>query len=172
MARKRKTAKERLRKEIERVRVYRQLRDLVQWPDRDWTDQRVRGAYANAVLTLDAEPVRSPLRKTFQIFELDPIDPFNWRLLLTGLAAIFFARAPTRPRGARPKWDEPRRMLFKTDVARALKRLNDSAKKQGFPPPTHDDVAAYLKHKLPDRYPLPAATIRKYIVSGPPKGRG
>jgi hypothetical protein len=173
MARKRKTAKERLRQEIKRVRspTQYQLLNLLARTDPDWSDKRVRGAYANVALTLDGEPAHSSLRTAFQEFGLDPVDPFNWRRLLTGLAAIFFAPVPTRPRGARPKWDEPRRMVFKTDVARARKQLKESAKKLGERPPTDDDVAAYLHVKWPDRYPWDAATIRKYIVSGPPKGR-
>jgi hypothetical protein len=171
MAPKRKTAAARLREQVERVRNYRQLHNLIRRADPDWTDDGVRGAYACAVLTLEGEPGHSPLRKAFQKFELDPIDPFNWRLLLARLAAIFFAPVPTRPRGARPKWDEPRRMLLKTDAARARKRLKESAKGLGYPPPTDDDVAAYLRRMWPDRYPMDEASIRKYIVSGPPKGR-
>jgi hypothetical protein len=121
---------------------------------------------------LDSESSRSPLRQAFQKFELDPANPFNWRLLLARLAGIFFARAPTRPRGARPKWDEPRRMWFETDVARARKRLKEIAKRLGYPPPTDDDVAAYIRHTLPDRYgSITEQSLRKYIVSGPPKGK-
>ena len=118
------------------------------------------------------EPARSPLRQALQKFELDPADPFNWRLLLARLATTFFAPAPVRPRGARPKWDEPRRMLFETDVARARKRLKIVAKRDGLPPPADEDVAAYLHHFFRDRYgSIGEASIRKYIVSGPPKGR-
>jgi hypothetical protein len=174
MARKRKTAAKRLRQEIERVRtsrpVSRQWRKVARLPDPDWTDKRIRGTYANAVLTLDAEPAHSPLRKAFQNFDLDPADPFNWRLLLTGLAEIFFAPAlPRGPRGARPKWDEPRRLLFKTHVAMARKQLLN---RHGQLPPTDEDVADYLHLTWPDQYGFIAiGTIRKYIVSEPPKGR-
>ena len=117
MARKRKTAKERLRQEIERARNLRQLRHLIAGINPDFTDETVRAAYAHAVLSLDSEPVRSPLRKAFQEFGLNPIDPLDWRRLLASLSAIVFDRTASRPRGARPKWDEPRRMLFDTDVA-------------------------------------------------------
>jgi hypothetical protein len=172
MARKRQTAAERLRREIERVRDPHQLRNLIRRTDPDWTDDRVRSAYANAALALEGEPVRSPLRKAFREFGLDANDPFSWRLLLTRLATVFFAPAPSRPRGARPQWDEHRRLLFKTDVARARKRLKQDAKKRGLPPPADDDVAAYLRHFLRQRYgSITDASIRKYIVSGPPKGR-
>jgi hypothetical protein len=172
MARKRKTPAARLRLEIERVRNSNRLRIPIRQADPpDWTDNRVREAHANAVLSLFDIPADAPVRKAFQAFGLDPIDPFNWRLLLMGLAAIFFARA-ARPRGARPKWNEHRRMLFETDVARARKRVKEIFKRHGAPPPGDDDVAAYLKHKLPDRYgSITDASIRKYIVSGPPKGK-
>jgi hypothetical protein len=170
MVQKRKTAAARLRQEIERVRFSSQFRKLIRGPDLDWSDARVRGDYANAVLTLDGEPGHSPLRKAFQKFDLDPIDPHNWRLLLRGMATIFFDRAGPRPRGARPKWDEPRRMLLETDVVRARKRLKQLANKYGEPSVSDDDVAAYLRFMWPDRYPMDTATIRKYIVSGPPKG--
>jgi len=171
MAQKRKTPAQRLRQEIEHVRISRQVRNLIRKPDLDWTDERVRADYASAVLTLDTEPDHSPLRKVFQKFDLDPVDPYNWRLLLKSMGAIFFDRPAPRPRGARPKWDEPRRMLLETDVARARKRLKELANKSGAPSQTDDDVAAYLRFMWPDRYPMDAATIRKYIASGPPKGR-
>lgn len=168
MARKRKTAAERLRQEIERVRDPHQLHNLIQRTEPDWTDKRVRGAYADAVLTLDGEPNRSPLRKAFQKFDLDPADPFNWRRLLASLSAIFFDRAPARPRGAQPKWDEPRRLLLETHVAMARKRLA----KIGIRYPSQELLADFLKDRFRPHYlDLSAATIRKYIVSGPPKGR-
>jgi hypothetical protein len=50
--------------------------------------------------------------------------------------------------------------------------LTQIAKRHGYPPPTDDDVAADLRHKMPDRYgSITDASLRKYIVSGPPKGR-
>ena len=172
MARKRKTPAERLRQEIERVRDPHHLRNLIRQPKPDWTDERTRAPYANAILTLDGEPGHSPLRKAFQQFDLDSADPFNWRRLLESLAAIFFAPAPTGPRGARPKWDEHRRLLLKTHVAMARKKLKRLANRHGDPQPTDDLVADYLRYKWPDHYAsISAASIRKYIVSGPPTGR-
>jgi hypothetical protein len=172
MSQKRKTAAVRLRREIERALITRQLHELVRQPKPDFHDKQVRAAYANVALTIDAEPAHSPIRKAFQKFGLDPLDPLDWRLLLSGLAASFFDRTAPRPRGARPKWDEPRRMTFQTDVAMARTRLKASAKRLGLPPPTDDDVAAYLHDILPSQYgSMSAASLRKYIASGPPKGR-
>jgi hypothetical protein len=172
MARKRKTAAERLRQEIKRVRDPHHLRNLIRRTKPDWTDEPTRGAYANAVLTLDGEPSHSPLRNAFQQFDLDPADPFNWRRLLASLAAIVFVPAPVRLRGARPKWDEHRRLLFQTHVATARKKLRQLANRSGGPQPTSDLIADYLRYKWPDHYAsISAASIRKYVVSGPPKGR-
>jgi hypothetical protein len=112
---------------------------------------------------LDGEPSHSPLRNAFQKFELDPIDPFNWRLLLARFASIFLSPAQMRPRGARPKWNEPERKLFQARIAEARQAL----RQDGMRPTTKrvaDELRCYYPH-------LDAASIRKYIASGPPKGR-
>jgi hypothetical protein len=171
MARKRKTAAERLRQEIAHASGPR-LSDLVVKPNIGLSDERTREIRASAALSLEGEPSHSPLRRAFRTFRLDSNDPFNWRLLLSRLATIAFGNSLPRPRGARPKWDEHRRLLFKTDVARVRKQLTQIAKRRGLRPPTDDDVAAYLKYKMPDRYgSITEPSIRKYIVSGAPKGR-
>jgi hypothetical protein len=125
------------------------------------------------VLTLSDKASDASLRKAFKEFGLNPINPFDWRNLLNHLAEIQFPiTAPRGPRGARPKWDEHRRLLFKTDVAQARKRLNDAAKRTGLPKPTDDDIAAFVREIFPARYgSVTVASLRKYIASGPPKGR-
>jgi len=172
MGRKRKTAAERLRQEIERAKVRRPLNEFLIGPKPDWRDPQVRAAHANAALSLKREPARSPIREAFRKFQLDPLNPLDWNSLLAALAACFFECSPPRPRGAGPKWDERRRMLFETHKAMARKTLKASASKQGLPPPTDELVADYLRWKWPDHYgAIAPASIRKYLVSGPPKGR-
>jgi hypothetical protein len=173
MSRKRQTSKERLRLQIERARSPHVRTLLQNYREPDWNNQRFREITANMALTLSDKTGDRSLRKAFKEFGLDPINPLDWRSLLDHLAQIQFPTpAPRGPRGARPKWDEHSRLLFVTDVARTRKRLNDAAKQTGLPKPTDDDVAAFIREIFPGRYASrDVASLRKYIVSGPPKGR-
>jgi hypothetical protein len=160
VARKRRTAKERLRQEIERARGGNLLQYFYTH------DEQIRRAFALSDSAIDA-----PVRKAFNAFGLDPIQPGNWRKLLDHLARIHFST--DAPRGAPPKWDERRRKVFEFDVARARKHVRAIWRKHGSAPPTDEDFASYLIHYFPDRYEsIQPGTLRKYIASGPPKGRG
>lgn len=171
MVRKRKTAKGRLREEIERAGRRPDLRRVLRdYREPDWSDERVRQRGANAALTLSDSPGEAALRTAFKRFGLDPIDPWNWRDLLIHLARILFS--PTGPRGAGPKWDEHRRLQFEFDVVWARNQVTQIFGRRGEPPPTDDDIASYLIFKRPQRYgAVQQGTLRKYISSGPPKGR-
>ena len=167
MAPKRKTAKERLRQEIKRVRSPTQylLLNLLARTDPDWSDKRVRGAYANVALTLDGEPAHSSLRKAFKAFELNSRDPWNWRYLIDHLARVLF---PASPRGAPTKWDEPRRRLLNLHVDGARARLK---RKHGHPSPTDSLIVEYLQREWPEFYgKIAAKSLRRYIVSARRKG--
>jgi hypothetical protein len=173
MSRKRLTAKERLRQQIEHARLPHLRTLLRDYQEPDWSNRRFREVAANMALNLSEKESDASLRKAFKEFGLNPINPLDWRSLLNHLAQIQFPTAPRSPRGARPKWDEHRRLLFKTDVARARKRLNDAAKQTGLQKPSDDDIAAFVREIFPARYgSVSVASLRKYIASGPPKGRG
>lgn len=130
MASKRKTAKGRLRQAMELARGP-QLRDLLIKPKTDFSDERAREICANFVLTVSDDASDKPLRLAFEAFRLDPKDPLHWRILLKNLAGIIFAPPRANPRGAPPKWDERRRLLFRTHVAMARKRLKLVASRGG-----------------------------------------
>jgi hypothetical protein len=167
VARKRKSLKERAREAFDRARPGDDLRTFLETP-RDWTDESVRAICANVALTLFPENVA--LRAAFKKTGLNHKNPLHWRWLLNTLVEVHFPSA--KPRGARPKWDEARRTLFETDVARARKRLKNAAKRLGLPPPADDDVAAFLLHICHDRWgSISETSLRKYIVSGPQRGR-
>jgi hypothetical protein len=167
VARKRKSLKERAREAFDRARPGDDLRTLLEIP-RDWTDERVRAICADEALTLRSGD--AVLRAAFKKTGLDPRNPLHWRRLLVSFAEVHFPKSA--PRGARPQWNEPRRMLFEIDVARARKRLKNAAKRQGLPPPTDGDVAAFLLHIYHDRWgSISETSLRKYIVSGPPSGK-
>jgi hypothetical protein len=121
MARKRETPKARLRQEFERARGPH-LRDLL--PKTDYSDKRAREIGANIALTLTSHAVDAPLRTAFKEFGLDPLDPWNWRILLDHLVKVTLpAGSQHAPRGARPKWDEDRRSLWDSHVAWARKQV-------------------------------------------------
>jgi hypothetical protein len=167
MARKRKTPAARLRRAIESARGP-QLRDLL--PKTDYSDKRAREIAANIALTLTSHAFDASLQTAFKKFGLDPLDPWNWRLLLDHLVKVAFPDSASR--GARPKWDEHRRRLWEFHVAWARKRVKEIYSSRGKPPPTDEDIASYLSFRLPDFYgTIQLGTLRKYISSGPPKGR-
>jgi hypothetical protein len=161
MSNPRKTRTKRLREAVERVRGSHAIRKLVRQPTTDWSDVRTREVRANAALILTDLPVDVPIRKAFQQFDLDPADPFSWRLLLMHLSAIFFEHEATRPRGAPPKWNEPERKLFEARVAEARRAL----KRDGLRP-TNKRVAERVQSAYPS---LDIASVMKYIASGLPK---
>jgi hypothetical protein len=177
VAQKRKTLKARLQQEIERARnPPHDLSDvLTKTTPIDYSDKRTREIGANIALTLSNRAIDAPLRMAFEEFGLDPLDPVDWRILLQSLSGIHFSPPTPRnaaPRGARPKWDEHRRRLFEFHVARARKETKRILNEHGEPGPTHSDIALYLNmawHGLYGNISRP--TLRKYIVSGPPRGR-
>jgi hypothetical protein len=63
-------------------------------------------ARARAALTLDDAEIDVALRKAFEELRLNPNDPFDWRMLATLLATLFFARPA--PSGRPTQWDGER----------------------------------------------------------------
>ena len=153
---------------MERIGKRNPLLDLAPFPPTpklDLSDKRTREIVANVALTLTEKRNDASLRKAFEKFGLDPQDPLNWRCLLQDLAEVHFDQPARRPRGAPPKWNENLRMLFHQHVATA--RI--SAQKHGHSRPTGERLAAYLQWKWPNYYGhIDAASIRRYIASGPP----
>jgi hypothetical protein len=160
----RKTAKERLRLQLERAREPHLLKLL---PKSDFGDPQVREKIANLALRLTDHPRDAALKTAFEKFELDPDDPFHWADLLRVLVEIVFEVPVRKRRGAKPKWDEHRRSLFQTHVAMARRNVAALFRRHGHPPPTDEDIADYLRWKWPEYYrAIWPATLRRYIVSG------
>jgi hypothetical protein len=168
VSKKRKTLKERTREALGRAKRGR-LRDLLTKTSyADEIGSRVREIVASKALALTDDPKDAALRRAFKEFRLDPIDPFDWRELLNIFADLHFEEPPPRERGARPKWDEHRRLLFQTHLAGARR----NARRRGYPALSHDDLADYLRYVWPEFYrTISQVSLRKYIVAGPPAGR-
>jgi hypothetical protein len=106
-----------------------QLRDLL--PKPNYNDAWDRRIAADLVLTLSDRPIDASLRIAFEIFRLDPKDPYHWRDLLRILSGILFEppavkssdKSPANSRGAPRKWDEPRRRQFDYAVVWARERV-------------------------------------------------
>jgi hypothetical protein len=172
VAKKRKTLKARLQQEIERARDPHKLSNLLAKTPIDFSDKRTREIAANLVLILSNRAIDAPLRMAFEEFGLDPLDPVDWRTLLDHLARIHFPTgSPPAPRGPRPKWDEHSRRSFESHVAYARKETKRILNEQGEPEPTHSDIALYLNMFSRLFGNISRPTVRKYIASGPPRGR-
>jgi hypothetical protein len=73
-------------------------------PRPDYTDERVRAAAAHWALMLnDTWPDSPYVKKAFELFGLDPLDPFHWRELLGQFARAHFKKVGGA--GAPKKWD-------------------------------------------------------------------
>src|SRR5712691_7213630 len=81
---------------------------LVEEPpfESNWNDPETRSVGADAALTLIDTEHDDPIRLAFKEYDLDPLNPFEWRLLLWFLADNAYGghRAPD----TREKWDEIR----------------------------------------------------------------
>jgi hypothetical protein len=50
------------------------------------------------------DPVDDSMRRTFELFKLDPSDPWSWRLLVQCLSMIYFWKPPRKKSGSPKKW--------------------------------------------------------------------
>ena len=82
-------------------------------PEPDYTDERLRAYAANLVLKLDDRPDAAYIKRAFDGFGLDPLNPFHWRVLVGMFArAHFQVRKSGSRKGVPRKWDrEPLYML-------------------------------------------------------------
>jgi hypothetical protein len=88
-------------------------RDLVtnfgQKPKPDYTNELRRAFAADAALTLDNRSYDYPyIKKAFEKFDLDPMNPFNWRDLLGYFARAHFQPGTSGRRKGTKKWNEIR----------------------------------------------------------------
>jgi hypothetical protein len=50
------------------------------------------------------DPVADSMQRTFEMFKLDPSDPWSWRLLVGCLSMIYFWKPPRKKSGSPKKW--------------------------------------------------------------------
>ena len=113
-------------------------------PKPDYTNQFARAFAADLALTLDSPWPDDPyIKKAFEKFDLDPLNPFNWRELLG-----YFARAHFRPgtsgrRKGTKKWDDTRliRLAYHYWVI-----------KQETPKLTQAEICKAIRKRFPQHY--------------------
>jgi len=113
MASRRYSASERLKKSIEAARnplpPERSLialgRDFGQVRI-DWNDPAQRALRAHEALLLNLGELDEPIRKAFDAFGYDPLNPFHWRKLIWHFASAHFPPPPKK--GPPTKWDDVR----------------------------------------------------------------
>jgi hypothetical protein len=167
MASRRDSASERLKKSIEAARnplpsersliaLGREFGMIPEAPQVriDWNDPAQRAAGAHQALLLNLGEVDEPLRKAFDAFGYDPLNPFHWRTLIWCFANAHF---PTpRKGGASKKWDD----------VRWCKLLSDFGEVKASSPPEASDseVCINIKKKFANRYPTEdPGTLRRNL---------
>jgi hypothetical protein len=165
LGRKRDSASKRLSQTIERHRKPRrnyvkELTDHLGLPSEplpDWSDIVQRAAAANFALPLRKDPTDVAIKRSFEVFGLDPDNPHNWRTLLNHFAEAHFGRRnPGRPR----QLNDFHQIKLLKDIA----LLKDQANTE--PRPMSDlALSKLLRAKYPTTYGhIQPATIRKRIV--------
>jgi hypothetical protein len=130
----RNTAHERLEKlarEARDPKGRKMIEDLVtnfgQKPKPDYTNQFARAFAADLALTLDSPWPDDPyIKKAFEKFDLDPLNPFNWRELLGYFARDHFRPGTGGRRKGTKKWDNNR--LF--GLSRSVRREGRSPERR------------------------------------------
>jgi len=116
---------------------------------RDWSDEAVWVTAARDALDLDSpvdERWDKPLREAFKNFELDPRDPFSWRLLLG-----FYAQSHVS-RGRPAEWDSESLCKLLRHISQARKKRPSAKASEIFRAlirqnaPYHGKTESYLKH--------------------------
>jgi hypothetical protein len=167
MASRRDSASERLKKSIEAARnpfpLERSLialgREFGMIPEApqvriDWNDPAQRALGAHEALLLNLGELDEPIRKAFDAFGYDPLNPFHWRKLIWHFANAHFPPPPKK--GPATKWDDVRwcRLLSDFGAVKASSRPNAS----------DNEVCINVKKRFPQRYAtVKAATLRKNL---------
>jgi hypothetical protein len=77
-----------------------------------WRDSKIWAEAARAAL--NAENLDKPIRLAFKAFELDPLSPYDWRLLLHTLASVHFD-VPKGKAGKPKAWSDSGRCQLLAD---------------------------------------------------------
>jgi hypothetical protein len=125
-------------------------------PKPDYTNQFARAFAADLALTLDSRWPDDPyIKKAFEKFDLDPLNPFNWRELLG-----YFARAHFRPgtggrRKGTKKWNNNR--LFGL-------AYHYSVIKQETPKLMQAEICKAIRKRFPQHYKESPQILRRNLA--------
>src|SRR5262249_28919101 len=91
----------------------------------DWNDPAQRALGAHEALLLNPGELEEPIRKAFDAFGYDPLNPFHWRKLIWHFANAHFP-PPPKKRGPPTKWNDVRwcKLLSDFGEMKALSRAN------------------------------------------------
>jgi hypothetical protein len=120
----------------------------------DWNDPAQHARGAHEALRPDLDEFEEPIRKAFDAFGYDPLDPFHWRKLLLAFAYAHFL--PPRKGGAPKKWDDVRwcKLLSDFGEVKASSRPNAS----------DTEVCINIKKAFAQRYAREnAGTLRRNL---------
>jgi hypothetical protein len=67
-------------------------------------DPKLGRMISQTVPTDWVDPVADSMRRTFEMFKLDPSDPWSWRLLVGCLSMIYFWKPPRKKSGRPKRW--------------------------------------------------------------------
>jgi hypothetical protein len=162
MASRRDSASERLKESIESAKGPSKL-SLIELgrefglaaPQRkiDWNDPAQRAACAHEALLLNLGELDEPLRKAFDAFGYDPLNPFDWRKLIWYFAFAHFP--PARKKGAPTKWDDGRWCQLLSDFGEV---------KASRPKASDNEVCINIKKRFAQRYARETAgTLRRNL---------
>jgi hypothetical protein len=166
MASRRDSASERLKKSIEAeknplppelslIALGREFGMIPEAPQIDWNDPAQRALGTHEALLLNLGELDEPIRKAFDAFGYDPLNPFHWRKLIWHFANAHFS--PPRKKGPPTKWDDGRWCQLLSDFG----EVKASSSR---PNASDNEVCINIKKRFPQRYAtVKAATLRKNL---------
>jgi hypothetical protein len=119
----------------------------------DWNDPAQRALGAHEALLLNLGELDEPIRKAFDAFGYDPLNPFHWRKLILHFANAHFPPPPKK--GPPTKWDDVRWRQLLSDFGEV---------KASRPNASDNEVCINVKKRFRQRYEtVEAATLRKNL---------
>jgi hypothetical protein len=166
MASRRYSASERLKKSIEAARnplppertliaLGREFGMIPEAPQVriDWNDPAQRALGAHEALLLNLGELDEPIRKAFDAFGYDPLNPFHWRKLIWHFAKAHFPPPPNK--GPPTKWDDVRWCQLLSDFGEV---------KASRPNASDNEVCFNIKKRFAQRYAREkAGTLRRNL---------
>jgi hypothetical protein len=125
-------------------------------PKSDHTNQLTRALAADAALTLDSRWPDDPyIKKAFEKFDLDPLNPSNWRELLGYFARAHFQPSTGGRRKGTKKWNSNR--LF--GLAYHYLVIKEEAPKS-----TQAEICKVIRKRFPQNYKESPQILRRNLA--------